>query len=389
MFRSFFNHMRLLPLGMLSLMLLGCSAADEEAAQTNAQAPSKVAVEVLTLQTESVLLKARLPARTAATRIAEVRPQVNGIIEKRLFTEGTTVKAGEQLYQIEPDRYQAEVANAQANLQRAEADLKVSTSREKRFKALVADNAISQQEYEEALATYEQAKAQISVSKAALDIALINLRYTKVNAPIDGQIGISNVTEGALVSSAQTSSMATIHQLDPIYVDITQASKDMLKLRRQMIEGTLNGGDEPIVRLTLEDGSAYLHDGKLQFSEVSVNQNTGSVLMRARFPNPDSLLLPGMYVRAEIREGRLNDAILVPQKAVTFDREGEASVFVVNADEVVEKRTIEIPRNVDNRWLVASGLAVGERIVTVGLQRIAEGTEVETVESQPATQAEE
>lgn len=389
MFRSFFNHMHLLSLAMLSLLLLGCSAADEEASQNNDQAPSKVAVEVLTLQTESVLLKTRLPARTAAIRVAEVRPQVSGIIEQRLFNEGTTVKAGEQLYQIEPDRYQAEVANARANLQRAEADLKVSTSREQRFKTLVADNAISQQEYDEALAAYEQAKAQIAVSKAALDMALINLRYTKVNAPIDGQIGISHVTEGALVSSAQTSSMATIHQLDPIYVDITQASKDMLKLRRQMIEGTLNGGDAPIVRLTLEEGSAYEHEGELQFSEVSVNQNTGSVLMRARFPNPDNLLLPGMYVRAEIREGRLNDAILVPQKAVTFDREGEASVFVVNADKVVEKRTIVIPRNVGNRWLVESGLAAGERIVTVGLQRIAEGTEVEIVESEPATQAEE
>lgn len=389
MFRSFYNHIYLLPLAILSLLLLGCSAADEEAAQNNDQAASKVAVEVLTLQTESVLLKTQLPARTAAIRIAEVRPQVTGIIEQRLFTEGTTVKAGEQLYQIEPDRYQAEVANARANLQRAEADLKVTTSREQRFKALVADNAISQQEYDEALAAFEQAKAQIAVNKAALDMALINLRYTKVNAPIDGQIGISHVTEGALVSSAQTTSMATIHQLDPIYVDITQASKDMLKLRRQMIEGTLNGGDAPIVRLTLEDGSAYVHEGELQFSEVSVNQNTGSVLMRARFPNPDNLLLPGMYVRAEIREGRLNNAILVPQKAVTFDREGEASVFVVNADEVVEKRTIDIPRNVGNRWLVASGLVAGERIVTVGLQRIAEGTEVEIVESEPATQAEE
>jgi membrane fusion protein (multidrug efflux system) len=387
MFRSVFNHRHLLPLAILSL-LLGCSASDEDAGQNNAQAPSKVAVEILTLQTESVLLKTQLPARTAAIRIAEVRPQVNGIIEQRLFTEGTTVKAGEQLYQIEPDRYQADVANARANLQRAEADLKVSTSREQRFKTLVADNAISRQEYDEALATFEQAKAQIAVSKAALDMALINLRYTQVNAPIDGQIGVSHVTEGALVSAGQTNSMATIHQLDPIYVDISQASKDMLKLRRQLIEGKLNGEDAPIVRLTLEDGSVYTHEGELQFSEVSVNQNTGSVLMRARFPNPDTLLLPGMYVRAEIREGRLKDAILVPQKAVTFGREGDASVFVVNADNVVEKRTIVIPRSVGNRWLVESGLAADERIVTVGLQKIAEGTEVEIVESEPATEAE-
>lgn len=389
MFLSHVNHTRLLTLALLSFLLLGCSAADDEADASAQQSASKVAVEIMVLETESVLLKTTLPARTAAIRIAEVRPQVDGIIQQRLFTEGTTVKAGEQLYQIEPDRYQADVANARANLQRAEADLKVSTSREQRFKDLVSDNAISQQEYDEALATFEQAKAQIAISKAALDMALINLRYTKVNAPIEGQIGISHVTEGALVSSAQTNSMATIHQLDPIYVDISQASKDMLKLRRQMIDGQLNGDDAPIVQLMLEDGSDYSHPGELQFSEVNVNQNTGSVLMRARFPNPDNLLLPGMYVRAEIREGRLNDALLVPHKAVTFDREGDASLFVVNADNVVEKRQINIQRSVGNRWLVESGLSANERIVIEGLQKIADGTEVEIVEKESASRVEE
>lgn len=368
---------------ILSVLSLGCSDGDE--AQSPAQAAAKVAVEVIEIQPQSVLLKTELPARTSAIRMAEVRPQVDGIIDQRLFTEGAKVQAGEQLYQIEPDRYQAAVANARATLQRTKADLKISTTREQRYKALVDDNAVSQEEYDEALAAFEQAKAEVAVSEAALDSALINLRYTKVNAPIDGQIGISHVTEGALVNAAQTNSMATIHQLDPIYVDISQASKDILKLRRKLIDGEINGEDTPVVRLKLEDGSEYAHQGELQFSEVNVNQNTGSILMRARFPNPENLLLPGMYVRAEVREGRINDALLVPQKAVTFDREGAASVFIVNDQQKIEKRTVVIPRSIGHQWLVESGLASQEKVVVVGLQKISAGSDVEIVNSEMAS----
>lgn len=358
-----------------SLLLAGCLDDDKPDAQQSA--PPRATVEIVELQPQQVALKTELPARTNATRMAEVRPQVDGIIEKRLFREGATVKAGDQLYQIEAAPYQAAVNNAQASLQRARADLKVTERREQRYKDLLSDNAISQQEYDEALAAFEQAQAEIAVRQAALDSALINLRFTKVNAPIDGQIGISHVTEGALVTAGQNNSLATIHQLDPIYVDISQASREILRLRRQLMSGRIDGEAMPAVRLKLEDGSDYEHTGELQFSEVSVNQNTGSIVMRARFPNPDGLLLPGMYVRAEVDEGRIDDAILVPQKAVMFDREGLASVMLVNGDNKVEQRRITVQRDIDHNWLISEGVQSGDKVIVEGLQKIAEGAEVD------------
>jgi membrane fusion protein (multidrug efflux system) len=358
------------------LLLTACVNDSQSDEQNSPPAPPKTMVEIVELVPQSVKLQTELPARTTAIRMAEVRPQVTGIIEKRLFTEGASVKAGEQLYQIEAAPYQAEVNNAQASLQRARADLKVTERREQRYKNLLTDNAISQQEYDEALAAYEQAKAEIAVQQAALDTALINLRYTKVNAPIDGQIGISHVTEGALVSAGQENSLATIHQLDPIYVDISQAAKEMLGLRRQLMTGAINGEAAPQVRLKLEDGAEYEHNGKLQFSEVNVNQNTGSIVMRARFPNPDGFLLPGMYVRAEVDEGQIEDAILVPQKAVMFDREGLASVMLVNKDNKVEQRQITVQRDIGQDWLSAEGLQGGDKVIVEGLQKIAVGDEV-------------
>ncbi len=366
---------------LLSSLLLSACINDNQSEQQNAapQTPPKTAVEVIELKPQAVELQTELPARTTAIRMAEVRPQVDGIIEKRLFTEGASVKAGQQLYQIDAAPYQAEVNNAEASLQRARADLKVTERREQRYKNLVDDNAVSQQEYDEALAAYEQAEAEIAVRQAALDIALINLRYTKVNAPIDGQIGISHVTEGALVSAGQENSLTAIHQLDPIYVDISQASKEMLQLRRQLMSGRVDDEASPEVRLKLEDGSEYEHVGELQFSEVNVNEMTGSIVMRASFPNPDGLLLPGMYVRTTVDEGRIDDAILVPQKAVMFDREGQASVMLVNGDNKVEQRPITVQREINHHWLISEGLQGGDKVIVEGLQKIAEGAEVDIV----------
>ena len=371
------SRLFLIPLLLSSLQLSACLSDSQSEEQSQApQTPLKTAVEVVELSPQTVDLSTELPARTTAIRMAQVRPQVDGIIEKRLFDEGAAVKAGEQLYQIEAAPYQAEVNNAEATLQRARADLKVTERREQRYKNLLADNAISQQEYDEALAAYEQAKAEIAVRQAALDAALINLRYTSVDAPIDGQIGISHVTEGALVSAGQENSLATIHQLDPIYVDISQAAKEILQLRRQLMAGRINGDKAPAVHLKLEDGSEYEHVGELQFSEVNVNENTGSIVMRARFPNPDGLLLPGMYVRAEVEEGQIDNAILVPQKAVAFNREGDASVMIVNADNKVEQRAITVQRSIGTNWLSSEGLKSGDKVIVEGLQKIAAGSEV-------------
>ncbi|MEX0615888.1 MAG: efflux RND transporter periplasmic adaptor subunit [Methylophaga sp.] len=389
MFYSSPFRLLMLPVLLSSLLLTACgNDGQPEAQAANPQSPPKMAVEIVQLAAQPVELKTELPARTTATRMAEVRPQVAGIIEKRLFTEGASVKAGEHLYQIEAAPYQAEVNNAQASLQRARADLKVTERREQRYKNLLDDNAVSQQEYDEALAAFEQAQAEIAVRQAALDSALINLRFTTVNAPIDGQVGISHVTEGALVSASQQNPLATIHQLDPIYVDISQASKEILRLRRQLMSGRVNGDAAPKVRLKLEDGSEYQHVGELQFSEVNVNENTGSIVMRASFPNPEGLLLPGMYARAEVNEGRIDDAILVPQKAVMFDREGRATVMLVNGENKVEQRQITVQRDIGNYWLTSDGLQTGDKVIVEGLQKIAEGDEVEIDSDNSQTQGE-
>lgn len=389
MFNSSPLRLLMLPIVLSSLLLTACgNDTQSEAQAANPQNPPKMAVEIVQLAAQPVELQTELPARTTATRMAEVRPQVTGIIEKRLFTEGASVKAGEQLYQIEAAPYQAEVNNAQASLQRARADLKVTERREQRYKNLLDDNAVSQQEYDEALAAFEQAQAEIAVRQAALESALINLRYTKVDAPIDGQIGISHVTEGALVSAGQQNPLATIHQLDPIYVDISQASKEILRLRRQLMSGRVNGDAAPKVRLKLEDGSEYQHVGELQFSEVNVNENTGSIVMRASFPNPDGLLLPGMYARAAVDEGRINDAILVPQKAVMFDREGRATVMLVNGENKVEQRQISVQRDIGNNWLTSDGLQAGDKVIVEGLQKIAVGDEVDIDSDNSQTQGE-
>lgn len=348
----------------VAVFLAGCQ---EEAAPPAQQKPK---VGIVTVQTEPFAVTTDLPGRTRAYRIAEVRPQVNGIIQKRLFTEGSDVKAGQQLYQIDASVYEATLKSAQASLAS-------SKSLADRYAELVKDQAVSKQAYDEARAASLQAEAE-------LERARIDLRYTKVLAPISGRIGRSAVTEGALVSNGQAQELATIQQLDPIYVDVTQPARDLLALRRDLAEGRLQKSGENAARvsLKLEDGSDYGHEGKLEFSEVTVDPGTGSVTLRAVFPNPDKILLPGMFVHAQLVAGLKSEAMLVPQQGVTRNARGEPTAMVVNAENKVELRTIKTERAVGNRWLVGDGLQPGDRVITEGLQFIQPGVEVEVA---PAT----
>ncbi len=343
----------------VAVFLAGCQ---EEAAPPAQQKPT---VGVVTLQAEPFAVTTDLPGRTRAYRIAEVRPQVNGIIQRRLFTEGSEVKAGQQLYQIDAAVYEATLKSAQASLAS-------SKSLADRYAELVKDQAVSKQAYDEARAASLQAEAE-------LERARIDLRYTKVLAPISGRIGRSAVTEGALVSNGQAQELATIQQLDPIYVDVTQPARDLLALRRDLADGRLQKAGENAAKVTLklEDGSDYGHEGKLEFSEVTVDPGTGSVTLRAVFPNPDKVLLPGMFVHAQLVAGLKSEAILVPQQGVTRNARGEPSAMVVNAENKVELRRIKTERAVGNRWLVGEGLQPGDRVITEGLQFIQPGVEVE------------
>ncbi|MDX9667253.1 efflux RND transporter periplasmic adaptor subunit EmhA [Pseudomonas sp. P5_152] len=347
----------------LASLLSGCKK--EEAAPA-AHAPQ---VGVVTLQTQAFTLTSELPGRTTAYRIAEVRPQVNGIILKRLFKEGAEVKEGQQLYQIDPSVYQATLKSAEANLQSTK-------SISDRYKQLVTEQAVSRQEYDTALANRLQ-------SEASLQTAQINVRYTKVLAPLTGRIGRSNVTEGALVNNGQTDAMAVIQQLDPIYVDVTQSSVELLELRRELESGRLQkaGDNAAMVKLTLEDGSEYKRQGKLEFSEVSVDEATGSVTLRAVFPNPDHTLLPGMFVHAQLQAGVNAAAILAPQQGVTRDLKGSPTALVVGPDNKVELRQLKASRTVGSQWLIEDGLKAGDRLITEGLQYVKPGVEVQVSEA--------
>ena len=374
--RHFLSVKKLMLISLLTLNMAACQSSDSQDTQQNTQQAAPK-VDVVSLIPQTVTIKTELPARTVAFRQAEVRPQVNGIIQNRLFEEGADVKAGQQLYQIDEAPFQAALQMAKAELARARANIQSTKARAERFKGLIDNKAISQQDYDDAQAAYLQAQAEVSVAQANIQTAEINLRYTKVNAPIDGRTGRSNITEGALVTAQQESPLTTITQTDPIYVDISQASKEVLRLRRQLLSGRISEEDTVQVKLTLEDGSTYQHQGELQFSEVNVNEDTGSLVMRAKFPNPDGLLLPGMYVKTEINEGTMPDAILVPHKAVMFSREGTASVMLVNDENIVEQRPIEVRQSIDHNWLVSDGLSGGEKVVVEGLQKIAVDSAVE------------
>jgi membrane fusion protein (multidrug efflux system) len=367
-------------MGVLTGMLImtGCKQQSSKGGPPPAGTPE---VGVMTITTAPVTLTMELPGRTSPHMLAEVRPQVGGIILKRLFTEGSDVKAGQVLYQIDPATYQATSASAKAALARTEANLTTVRLKAERFRELAAIKAVSQQEYDDVSALLKQVEADVAVSQAAVDTAHINLEYTSVKAPISGRIGRSTVTDGALVTANQAAPMATIQQLDPVYVDVTQSSAELLRLKRNLANGQIKGKNESQakVKLLLEDGSSYPQEGTLKLSEVAVEQETGSVTLRALFPNPDQLLLSGMFVRAILEEGTNDDAILVPQRGVTRSPNGSAMVMVVGAEEKVEPRVIKVSQTVGDNWLVSDGLKAGDRVILEGLQKARPGTAVKVV----------
>jgi len=359
-------------------LLTACSKpADAPAA---AAGPAKVGV--VALQKQSQVLDTSLPGRTNAFLSAEVRPQVSGIVQKRLFTEGGMVKQGQPLYQLDAASLKAAEASAAAVLAKTEASLQTLEATARRNAELVKITAISQQAFEESQAAAKQARADVAVAKANLENARINLKYSRIEAPISGRISISNVTPGALVTANQTTPLTEIVQMDPMYVDFTQSSADLLQLRRDWADGRYQkvAGEQMPVRIRLEDGSAYPHEGKLQFSGMIVNPSMGTVTLRAIVPNPEGLLMPGMYVQAQLPTGLAPEAILVPQQSVTRDLTGRASVLVVTPEDVVEKRTVELSRAMGASWLLDNGLQAGERVVVDGFQRVKPGDKVAPVE---------
>ncbi|UWU23369.1 efflux RND transporter periplasmic adaptor subunit [Rhizobium sp. CB3060] len=357
-----------------TLLLAGCN--EQKAAQNNAPAV-KTEVSAMTLHPQSVAITAELPGRTSAYLIAEVRPQVGGIIRSRNFKEGSEVKAGDVLYEIDPATYQAAYDSAAAALQKAEGAIPSAQAKMDRYKGLSAQNAVSQQDYDTAQATLVQAQADVASAKAALETARINLDYTKLRAPIGGRVDASTVTVGALVTADQTTALTTIRQLDPMNVDVTQSSTNLLEFRRAIAEGRLKtSGDNVSVHLTLEDGSDYKQTGKLQFSEASVAETVGTITVRAVFPNPERVLLPGMYVRASIEEAVAENSYLLPQRAVFRNTKGEPTAMFVTADNKVQQRVLKVQRSVGNSWLVNEGMQDGDRLVVEGSQRVRDGQEV-------------
>jgi membrane fusion protein (multidrug efflux system) len=355
-----------------SLALTGCN--DKEAQQGAPHAPQ---VGVVTLKTEPLNVTTELPGRTAAFRIAEVRPQVGGIILKRNFVEGSEIKAGTSLYQIDPATYQAAYNSAKGDLVKAQANAQISRLTVTRYKPLLGTNYISKQDYDTAVATAAQADAAVVSAKAAVESARINLAYTKVTSPISGRIGISSVTEGALVSTGQTNALATVQQLDPIYVDVTQSSNDFLRLKQELADGSLkqvNGKAQ--VKLLLDNGKEYSQAGTLEFSDVTVDETTGSITLRAIFPNPNDALLPGMFVRARLDEGVNDNALLVPQQGITRNPRGDATAMVIGADNKVEIRTVTTTQAIGDKWVVTDGLKSGDKVIVTGLQKIKPGVQV-------------
>ncbi len=359
------------------LLLGGC---DSGHTQQTAQAPIPE-VGVVTLAAQPVELSTELPGRTAPYLVSEIRPQVNGIIQKRLFQEGSDVKAGQLLYQIDPAPFQVAYDSAKASLGKAQANLPAIKSRSERYKELLVDKAVSKQDYDDAAAAVGQAQAEIEYWKTAVEAARINLGYTRVTAPIAGRIGRSTVTDGALVTAYQPLMLATIHQLDPIYVDVTQSSAELLRLKRNMDSGklTANKIGEKKVRILLEDGTPYPIEGTLQFRDVSVDQATGSFTLRIVVPNPRHLLLPGMFVRAAVQEGISEQAILVPQQGVSRTAKGEPIVLTVDESGKVQQKILTLDRAIGDQWLVTSGVSAGDRVIVEGMLKVRAGATVNPV----------
>lgn len=395
-----------IPTGLVLTGLLLSSCKSNRAASPPA-GPAEVAT--VTIRPERIVLTTELPGRTSAYLVAEIRPQVNGLIQSRLFQEGANVRAGDLLYQIDPAPYQAaysqakaalataeaDLATAEAELVMAEANLPALRSRAERYKGLVAIRAVGQQDYDDASASLRQAEAMIGsrkttigsrktmidASRAALESARINLSYTPIKAPISGRIGKSNITVGALATAYQPTPLAVVQQLDPIYVDVTQANADLLRLRRNLESGRLkrNGSLQSRVKLLLEDGAAYPLAGTLQFRDVTVDPTTGSFTLRLVFANPKEVLLPGMFVRAVVEEGVREQAILVPQEGVSRDPKGNPIAWVVDKDEKVERRALELDRAIGDKWLVTKGLAADDRLIVEGMQNVRPGARVRAV----------
>jgi membrane fusion protein (multidrug efflux system) len=369
----------------LALSLLLATLASCGRGGAKATAPSApVEVGVVTLASSSVPLTKELPGRTSAFRVAEVRARVNGIVQRRLFKEGSDVREGQPLFQIDAAPYVAALEGAKAQLARAEATAASAKVSAERFTDLVSHNAVSQQEYDNAMAALKAGEADVAAARAAVRAAQINVGYTTVTSPLSGRIGRSAVTEGAFVQQSQATLLATVQQLDPVYVDLTESSVEALRLRHAQAEGKLKsaGKEQATVRLVLEDGREYATPGSLQFTDVTVDPSTGSIGLRALFPNPRGELLPGMFVRARLEEGVSPDALLVPQQGVTRDQKGLPTALVVNAEQKVERRPITTERAVGDAWVVTAGLKAGDRVIVEGLQKVQPGA---TVTAVPAT----
>ena len=355
-----------------AVVLNGCDDKSQQSAQ---KSPPEVGV--VTLKAAPVNMTTELPGRTSAYRVAEVRPQVSGIILKRNFVEGTDIKAGESLYQIDPAPYQATYNSAIGDLAKAQANARIAQVTLNRYKPLLGTKYISQQDYDTAAATLAQNNAAVRSAQAAVENARINLAYTKVSSPISGRIGKTAVTEGALVQNGQTTALATVQQLDPLYVDLTQSSDDFMRLRNQLSSGELTQGKgKAPVTIVLNDGTTLKQKGTLEFSDVTVDQTTGSITLRAIVPNPDHSLLPGMFVRARVEEGVNQNALLVPQQAIARTPTGQATAMVVNAEDKVDVREVSTQEAIGDKWLVTSGLKAGDRVISVGVQRAAQGAKV-------------
>lgn len=365
-----------LALAALAILLAGCSD-NKPAASNTRKGPAEV--NVVTMQPQSVPVMSELAGRTVAFNTAEIRPQVSGLIKDRVYTEGTDVKAGDLLYELDPATYDAAYQSATATLARAKASQDNAQTKTDRLKKLADQHAGSIQDYDDALLALNQAKADVASANAAILTARINLDRTRISAPIDGRIDRSAVNIGALVTAEQTTALTTIRQLDPIYVEVTQPSEKLLQVRRATSDGSMKPTKEPVVHLILEDGSTYPQTGKLQFSEASISETSGTVIVRAVFPNPDHLLLPGMYVRAKVEEGVIENSYLVPQRAVDRTAEGEAVAKVVGNDGNVVKRTLTIDRSLGNNWVVTSGLTDGDKLIVEGGQNADVGKPVKAV----------
>ena len=361
--------------------LTGCGPEDDDKGKVG-----QPEVSVVTVHADPLTLTTELPGRTSPYAISDVRPQVGGIILARLFEEGADVKAGQPLYQIDPATYQASFDQAKAQLANAQANLKTSKLKAERYADLVKIKGVSKQDFDDADAAYGQAAATVAADQASLETARINLGYTRITAPIYGRVGTSSFTQGALVTTGQTSALTTVQTLDPLYVDITESTAELLKLRRGLGDGALtkNGPASAAITLKLEDGSAYPLEGKLKLTDVTVDQTTGSVTLRAVFPNPDGILLPGMYVRAIVAQATDPTALLAPQRGVSRDQTGQAVAMIVDADGKAQSRTIETARMIGDSWLVTKGLKSGDRVIVDGLQKVHAGSPVHIAPAAPA-----